>query len=83
MRTRLIKHGDSEVLVFPDSWKEGLNIDADTKLEVTVDEENRRLIVEPLNQEHKPYDIKDLAEIAKKQQQPAFEDSKPVGDEIL
>ena len=83
MRTRLKKHGNNEVLVFPSSWKEGLNIDSDTELDVTVDYENRRLIVEPSNRERKPYDIKELAEIAKKQQQPEFEDSEPVGDEML
>ncbi|QQK76680.1 hypothetical protein HUG15_14630 [Salicibibacter cibarius] len=83
MQTTLKKQGNSDALTFRSAWKEGLGIDANTVLDVTVDYQNRRLIVEPAKVERKKYDIKELAAIAKNQQQPELDEFDFVGDELL
>ncbi|TFJ91720.1 AbrB/MazE/SpoVT family DNA-binding domain-containing protein [Lentibacillus salicampi] len=83
MRTTLKKHGNSDALTFRSAWKEGLGIDTNTVLDVTVDYQHRKLIVEPVDEERKKYDIRELAAIAKNQVQPEFDEFDPVGDEEL
>ena len=89
MRTTLRKHGNSDALTFRAAWKEGLGIDTNTVLDVTVDYQNRKLVIEPvnepvpINEKQKKYDIKELAAIAKNQVQPEFDEFDPVGNEEL
>ncbi len=81
METTLKKQGNSSAVIIRSDWKKALNIENGSPLEVTIDYENQRLIIEPKKTTRKKYSLDELVAKAKSQQSPAEIKTGTVGNE--
>lgn len=81
METTLKKQGNSSAVTIRSQWKEALNIENGSPLDVTIDYENQRLILEPSKSSGKKYSLDELVAEAKSVRPPAEIKTGRVGDE--